>query len=167
MVRPATDWRAPEETHDNGGRSVRMIRKETGVKILPKQPTEKGPADRFTGDAWFDLIVRGTEPSRVRASIARFAPGARNAWHVHAVGQVLHVIDGLGRTQARGGEVITIRPGDTIHTPPGEWHWHGAAPDRFMSHLTIYEAPAKGPETEWGEHVTDAAYLATPAASGR
>jgi quercetin dioxygenase-like cupin family protein len=121
----------------------------------------KAPVDTFTGDAWFDVIVRGEEPSRVRASLVRFAPGARNAWHVHAVGQTLHVTDGVGRMQARGGEVIEVPAGTTVHTPPGEWHWHGAAPDRFMTHLTIYEAPAEGPETEWGALVTDAEYDAT------
>ena len=79
------------------------------------------------------------------SSVVRFAPGARNAWHAHAVGQTLHVIRGhRPASQARGGDVIEVRPGDTIQTPPGEWHWHGAAPDRFMTHLTIYEASDDG-----------------------
>jgi quercetin dioxygenase-like cupin family protein len=130
------------------------------MEIRPATPTTKAGADRFTGDAWFDLIVHGEPPSRLRSSIVRFAPGARNAWHVHPVGQTLHVLDGIGRIGARGGPVVAIRPGDTIVTPPGEWHWHGAAPDRFMTHLTIYEAPETGPESEWGEHVTDAEYEA-------
>ena len=101
------------------------------MKILPDRPTTKAPAETFTGDAWFDQIVRGEAPSPDRAAVVRFAPGARNAWHVHAVGQTLHVTDGVGRIQARGGEVLEIRAGDTILTAPGEWHWHGAAPDRF------------------------------------
>ena len=132
------------------------------MEILPKQPTAKAGSDRFIGDAWIDTIVRGEEPSRVRVSIVRFAPGARNAWHAHAVGQTVHVTEGIGRIQSRGGDVFEIRAGDTVHTPPGEWHWHGAAPDRFMTHLTIFEAPAEGPETEWGEQIADADYLATP-----
>ena len=137
------------------------------MKILPKPSTTRAPASNFTGDAWFDLIVRGEEPSRLRASVVRFAPGARNAWHRHAVGQVLHVTEGLGRMQSRDGAVVEIRPGDTIHTPPGEWHWHGAAPDRFMTHITMYEAAADGEETTWGDQVTDAEYLATPAERDR
>jgi quercetin dioxygenase-like cupin family protein len=89
----------------------------------------------------------------------RFAPGARNAWHAHAVGQTVHVIDGVAFMQARGGRIIEVRPGETVYTPPREWHWHGAAPDRFMSHLAIWEAPEDGrPETEWGDRVTDAEY---------
>ena len=133
------------------------------MEILPRQPTAKAPAERFTGDAWIDLIIRGEPPSRVRASVVRFAPGSRNAWHVHAVGQTLHVLDGIGRTQARGGEVLEIRPGDTIHTPPGEWHWHGASPDRFLTHLTIFEAADDGSETEWGAQVSDEEYGRRPA----
>ncbi len=134
------------------------------MKIQPKQPTVKAPAETFTGDAWYDAIARGEEPSRVRVNLVRFAPGARNAWHAHAVGQTIHVTAGVGRVQARGGPVLEILPGDTIDTPPGEWHWHGAAPDRFVTHLAIWDAPANGPDLEWGEQVTDEEYLAPPAA---
>jgi quercetin dioxygenase-like cupin family protein len=130
------------------------------VEILQKQPSVKGPAQMFTGDVWFDVIVKGEEPSRVRVNTVRFAPGARTAWHSHAVGQTLHVTDGIGLVQARGGEVIVIRPGDTIYTPPGEWHWHGAAPGNFMVHTAIWEGPAEGAESEWGDLVTDEEYSA-------
>ena len=134
------------------------------MELLPKPPTTKASPEQFTGDAWFDLIIRGEAPSRVRASIVRFAPGARNAWHTHALGQVLHVTDGVGRIQVRGAAVQEIRAGDTIHTAPGEWHWHGAAPEHFMTHLTLYEAAEDGAETEWGDQVPDEVYLTRPAA---
>src|SRR5437773_673443 len=130
------------------------------MEILPKQPTGKAPADTFTGDAWFDVIARGEAPSRIRVSVVRFAPGARNAWHAHAVGQTVHVQEGMGLIQSRGQKAVTMRPGDTVHTPPGEWHWHGAASNHFMTHLAMWEAPAEGPESEWGELVSDAEYLA-------
>lgn len=129
------------------------------MQILKKQPTVKAPAETFTGDAWHDVIARGQEPSRIRVSVVRFAPGARNAWHAHAVGQTVHVTEGVGLIQSRGNKVLEIHPGDTIHTPPGEWHWHGAAPDRFMTHIAMWEASAEGQETEWGAQVTDAEYL--------
>ena len=89
------------------------------MEIRPKLPSTKGAPAVFTGEVWIDVIVRGEEPSRVRVSVVRFAPGARNAWHAHAVGQTIHVTDGVGRIQARGGDLIEIRAGDTIHTPPG------------------------------------------------
>ena len=129
------------------------------MQVVRKQPTVKAPPDTFVGDAWFDVVARGEEPSRVRVNVVRFSPGARNAWHAHAMGQTLHVTDGVGRIQARGGDLREIRAGDTVVTPPGEWHWHGAAPDHFMTHLAIWEAPpGGGTETEWGEQVTDAEY---------
>ena len=131
------------------------------MDFLPRRPTEKGPAVRFTGDAWLDILVRGEEPSRIRAAIVHFAPGARNAWHSHAVGQTLHVTEGVGRIQSRGKPPVEMHAGDTVLTRAGEWHWHGAAPDRFMTHVTVYEAPVEGEETAWGDLVTDDEYLAT------
>ena len=128
------------------------------MEIKPKQPTVKAPAETFTGDAWFDVLARGEEPSRIRVSVVRFAPAARNAWHRHARGQTLHVTEGQGLIQSLGGDVIEIRPGDTIYTPPDEWHWHGAAPDHFMTHIAMWEGTGDGPETEWGDQVTDDEY---------
>jgi quercetin dioxygenase-like cupin family protein len=128
------------------------------VEVLSKPPSVKGPAEMFTGDVWFDVIAKGEEPSRMRVNAVHFSPCARTAWHRHALGQTLYVTEGVGLVQSRGGEVIVIRPGDVIYTPPGEWHWHGAAPDRFMTHIAMWEAPAEGPETEWGELLTDAEY---------
>jgi quercetin dioxygenase-like cupin family protein len=133
------------------------------VHLLPKPPTTKAPAETFTGDAWYDVIARGEDPSRLRVNVVRFAPGARNAWHAHVNGQTLHVIDGRGLVQSRAGEIVEIRPGDTISTPPGEWHWHGATRDDFMTHLAIWDGTPDGggPETEWGDLVTDEEYGGT------
>ena len=134
------------------------------MEIQARKPSVKGPAQMFTGDVWFDVLAAPQpEPSRMRVNAVHFAPCARTAWHSHAVGQTLHVTEGVGLVQARGGEVTEIRPGDTIYTPPGEWHWHGAAPDHFMTHLAMWEAPAQDseqPETTWGEHVTNDEYRA-------
>lgn len=131
------------------------------LEIQPKTPSNKGPAEMFTGDVWFDVIAKGEAPSQLRVNMVRFAPGAHTAWHSHANGQTLHVTEGRGLVQSRGGEVIEIRPGDTIYTPPGEEHWHGAAADHFMCHLAMWEGlgeDQEGPETAWGAHVTDAEY---------
>ena len=128
------------------------------MELRPKPPTQKGSPDMFVGDVWLDPLARGESPSRARVSVVRFAPGSRNAWHAHAVGQTLHILEGVGRVQARGGAIVEVRAGDTIHTPPGEWHWHGATPDHFMTHLAIWEAPDEGPESEWGALVSDAEY---------
>ena len=114
------------------------------------------------GDAWIDSIVRGegtlARPRRHRPVRARCPQRVACPRR----GQTVHVTEGVGRIQARGGEVIEMRAGDTVHTPPGEWHWHGAAPDRFMTHLAIFEASAEGAESEWGEQVSEAEYRAEP-----
>ncbi|KRE67350.1 cupin [Arthrobacter sp. Soil736] len=129
------------------------------MEIQPKKPSVKGPAEMFTGDVFFDVIAAPQpEPSRMRVNSVHFAPCARTAWHSHAVGQTLHVTEGVGLVQSRGGEILVMKAGDTVYTPPGEWHWHGAAPDHFMTHLAMWEAPAEGPESEWGDLVTDEEY---------
>jgi quercetin dioxygenase-like cupin family protein/transcriptional regulator with XRE-family HTH domain len=156
-ARPGGDGPGPRRGLTRSlSRQVQQLRSE--MELQPKQPSVKGPAERFTGDVWYDVIASGEPPSRLRVNVVRFAPGACNAWHAHALGQTLHVTEGVGLIQARGGQVLQIRAGDTIHTPPGEWHWHGAAPDHFMSHLAIWEAPESGPESQWGDPVTDAEY---------
>jgi quercetin dioxygenase-like cupin family protein len=129
------------------------------MEIARKEPTQKGGPDRFIGDAWIDRIVYS---ERLRVAVVRFAPGARNAWHSHALGQTLHVTEGIGLTQSRGGEMVEIHAGDTVHAAPNEWHWHGAAPDHFMTHLAIFEAPGDGtPESQWADHVSDEEYQRT------
>jgi quercetin dioxygenase-like cupin family protein len=128
------------------------------MEIQPKQPSAKGSPDIFAGDVWIDPIALGDKPSRFKVSFVRFSPGARNAWHAHALGQTIHVTEGIGRTQARGGEMIEMHPGETVVTPPREWHWHGAAPDHFMTHIAMWETPDDGPETEWGDQISDAEY---------
>jgi quercetin dioxygenase-like cupin family protein len=86
------------------------------MELLPKKPSTKGPAETFTGDVWFDVVARGEEPSRIRVNVVRFSPCARTAWHTHAMGQTLHVTEGVGLVQSRGGEVVVLRPGDTVYT---------------------------------------------------
>jgi hypothetical protein len=72
-------------------------------------------------------------------------------------GQTLYVTEGVGRIQTRGEEIHEIRPGDIVYTPSAEEHWHGAAPDHFMTHLSMTENVPDQPDT-WGDHVTDADY---------
>jgi quercetin dioxygenase-like cupin family protein len=123
--------------------------------VLPAPATTKAAADRFTGDVWVDGITGGAGPGTATLATVRFAPGARTAWHVHENGQTLHVTEGRGFVQTRDGTTITMHSGDTVYTPPGVWHWHGAAPDHFMSHLGLSLA---GGVVEWGEHVSDDEY---------
>ena len=130
------------------------------MELLKQPPTGQGLAEMFAGDVWFDVIYRGEEPSRARANVVKFAPGARTAWHSHGLGQTLYIVEGVALVQSRGGEIVEAYPGDIIYTPPGEEHWHGAATERFMIHLALWENPGPegAPENTWLEHVTDADY---------
>lgn len=105
------------------------------MELRPIGPTAKGPAETFTGDVYVTMINSPEPPSRMVVSLVRFTPGARSAWHSHAVGQTLHVTEGVGLVGTRGGKVIRMHADDTVYTPPGEEYWHGACAETFMSHL--------------------------------
>jgi quercetin dioxygenase-like cupin family protein len=126
--------------------------------------TSPGPGDWFTGDVYIDSIANPAPPSRVAAAIVHFAPGARTAWHTHPLGQTIHVTEGIGRCQREGGPVEEIGPGDSVHFEPEENHWHGAAPNRFMTHVAMQEADDSGSPVTWGRHVTAEEYAVEPGA---
>jgi quercetin dioxygenase-like cupin family protein len=117
-----------------------------------------GPADWFTGTVFIDTLAGPAGASRLSASSVHFTPGARTAWHTHPNGQTIFVVEGVGRAQRRGGPVEEIRPGDRVFFEPGEEHWHGAAPDRFMTHIAMLDVDDEGRNADWGEHVTDEEY---------
>ena len=133
------------------------------MEITRTRPaTTRGRADWFHGEVWIDEIAAAPEPARFRVVSVHFGPGARAAWHRHPRGQVLHVTEGAGLAQRRGGPVEVIRAGDTVRFEPDEEHWHGAGPQWFMTHLAIHEIDDDGEATHWGSHVTDEEYLASP-----
>ena len=120
--------------------------------------TNPGPSDWFTGDVYLDPVAAPEGESEVAASHVHFTPGARTAWHTHPRGQTIWVTEGVGRCRRRGGPIEEIRPGDRVFFEPGEEHWHGATPDRFMAHVAIQQADAEGNVVKWGNHVSDAEY---------
>ncbi len=120
--------------------------------------TAKGPADWFSGDVYVDTAAEPVEQYRLAAASVHFTPGARTAWHTHPVGQTIFVLEGVGRCQRRGGPIEEIRPGDRVFFEPGEDHWHGAAPDRLMTHMAMQQVDELGSAVTWGEQVSDEAY---------
>jgi quercetin dioxygenase-like cupin family protein len=124
--------------------------------------TRRGPEDWFTGAVYLDAVATPSDTSRVSASNVHFTPGARTAWHTHPFGQTIHVLEGVGLTQRRGGPVEVIRPGDSVFFEPGEDHWHGASATRFMAHIAIVQVDEQGSAATWGDHVTDEEYAAAP-----
>ncbi|GAB3271011.1 (R)-mandelonitrile lyase [Kineosporia babensis] len=133
------------------------------MQIDPPRPTIKNPPEQFTGDVWLDAIAGPREPEQ-RAIVVkvRFAPGARTAWHSHALGQTLHITQGVAWVQSRGESRIEAHPGQTLYCPPGQEHWHGASADSFMEHLAILDnADDPATTTTWLEHVSEEEYRAT------
>jgi len=125
--------------------------------------TTAGPSAWFTGTVYIDTVATPSAASRVQASSVHFTPGARTAWHTHPHGQTIYVTEGVGRVQRRDGPIEVIRPGDRVFFEPGEEHWHGAAPTRFMTHLAMLEVDDQGNSATWGKHVTDEEYGQHPA----
>jgi quercetin dioxygenase-like cupin family protein len=128
------------------------------VLRVQERPSQRGPAEWFTGTVWINAIVTGAAPSRLSAALVSFEPGARTAWHTHPLGQTLHVLSGVGLVQLKGGPAREIHPGDTAVIAPGELHWHGAAPSHNMTHLALQEMNEQGVAVTWLDHVTDAEY---------
>ena len=124
--------------------------------------TAAGPGDWFTGAVYIDTVATPSGPSRLSASSVHFTPGARTAWHTHPNGQTIWVTEGVGLCQREGGPIEVIRPGDRVFFEPGENHWHGAAPNRLMTHVAMQLADESGSPVTWGRHVSDAEYAQAP-----
>jgi|GEM_PF-7020484 len=67
------------------------------------------------------------------------------------------VTSGVGLVQRKDGPVEEIRAGDVVWFPPGETHWHGAKPEKSMTHIAVQEEQ-DGEAVTWLEHVTDDQY---------
>jgi quercetin dioxygenase-like cupin family protein len=127
------------------------------IKRPGSQPSGRGPGEWFTGAVRVDPLFQAPAPARVFGASVTFEPGARTAWQIHPLGQTLIVTAGVGRVQRWGGSIEEIRPGDVVWFPPGEKHWHGAAPTTAMTHIAIVEV-LDGKSTDWMEHVSDEQY---------
>jgi quercetin dioxygenase-like cupin family protein len=120
-------------------------------------PTIMAPEKYFTGRVLQTPIIEKEAPSRLRATMVSFEPGARTHWHTHPLGQTLYVISGAGRAQSWEGPIQEIKAGDVISFEPGEKHWHGAGPKSAMAHIAMQEA-LDGGHADWLEKVTDEQY---------
>jgi len=127
------------------------------IKRIGSQASSKGPAEWFTGAVRIDPLFQANAPARAVGAGVTFEPGARTAWHTHPLGQTLIVTAGCGLAQRWGGPIEEIRPGDVVWFPPGEKHWHGAAPTTAMTHIAIQEQ-LDGKTVEWMDKVSDEQY---------
>jgi len=125
------------------------------IKRSGSQPSQKGPAEHFTGNVRIDPLFRPNGTVRVLGAYVTFEPCSRSDWHTHPMGQILIVTFGCGLVQSWGSPAQEIRAGDVVWTPPNEKHWHGATPTTAMQHIAITEG------VEWLEKVTDDQYRGT------
>jgi quercetin dioxygenase-like cupin family protein len=121
------------------------------------QPSNEGPDEYFTGDTRIDPLFDPQDDARAAAASVTFEPSARTAWHTHPLGQRLVITSGCGLVQREDGPIKQVRAGDVVWFPPGEKHWHGASPDKAMTHIAIQEE-LDGEVVTWMEHVTDDEY---------
>jgi quercetin dioxygenase-like cupin family protein len=104
----------------------------------------------FTGVVWRDGVLAKSDG--VGVANVHFAPGARSFWHAHDGGQLLLIVAGQGIV-ADDDEAVLVGTGDTVWTPPGVRHWHGASGERYLVHTSI---SLRG--TTWYDAVTDEEY---------
>jgi quercetin dioxygenase-like cupin family protein len=119
--------------------------------------TVPGPGDYFSGQVRVMPLFAANEARRASAASVTFEPGARTVWHTHPRGQTLIILAGNGRVQRWGGPIETLGAGDVVWFPPGEKHWHGAAPDSAMTHIATQEH-LDGTVVDWLEQVSDMQY---------
>jgi quercetin dioxygenase-like cupin family protein len=136
------------------------------IKRNGSQPSQRAPAEHFTGTVRVDPLFQSSAPARAGGAYVTFEPCSRSDWHTHPLGQTLIVISGCGLHQRWGGPIESICPGDVVMVGPDEKHWHGASPTTAMTHIAIQES-LDGKNVEWLEKVTDEQYRAAPCAPER
>ena len=121
--------------------------------VWPKGEPNTAFAQYFIGNSYLAVL------DKTGLCNVTFEPGCRNNWHVHhGAVQVLICVAGRGWYQEWGKEPVELRPGVTIAVPEGVKHWHGAARDSWMQHLTYHANVQPGNSNEWLEPVTDEVY---------
>jgi len=121
------------------------------------QASVKGPEEWFTGAVRIDPLFSKKETTKAAGALVTFEAGARTAWHTHPAGQILIATSGLGWVRREGGSIEEIQPGDVVWFAPNEKHWHGASPNKAMSHIAIQEE-MDGEVVTWMEKVSESEY---------
>lgn len=120
------------------------------------EPRSQRRSSTFTGEVWADQVLPTTDGTTIATVF--FTPGARTFWHRHEHGQILLVLAGQGLICAEGEPAALLRAGDTVWVPPGERHWHGAAPGTVLTHTAISLGV-----TQWSDEVSEAEYASVAA----
>ena len=152
------------------GLTVEALRAETAIAVVvygdttlnsklstlnspwPKGEPNTAYAQYFIGNSYLADVGGGVHN-------VTFEPGCRNNWHIHHKQvQVLVCVYGRGWYQEWGKPAVVLKPGTVIAIPEGVKHWHGAAKDSWMQHLTYHKDVQEGASNEWLEPVSDEVY---------
>jgi quercetin dioxygenase-like cupin family protein len=106
------------------------------MKIVRSADRAARQGETFTGTVTLESVLSAQLPDGVSISVVHFENGARTHWHEHPGEQVLYILEGEGRV-GNEREQHLVHPGDVIHEGPGERHWHGAAPGKNMTHISV------------------------------
>ena len=147
---------ALREKYKLGGRTIHRYQELSplgqGQAVWPKGEPNTAYAQFFTGNSYLATLDGGV------ANVT-FEPGCRNNWHIHhGAVQVLICVSGRGWYQEWGKPAVQLVPGTIIEIPEGAKHWHGAAADSWMQHLTFHKDVQEDSSNEWLEPVTDEQY---------
>ena len=137
--------------------SVSVVAQELDIKRNGSRPSNKGPAETFTGAVRVASLFAAQDPSRTSGGSVTFEPGARSAWHTHPRGLILIVTAGSGWVQRWDGSRQDMKPGDVVWIPPGVKHWHGATATTAVTHFASQEHE-DGKVVDWLEKVSDEQY---------
>lgn len=136
---------------------VKEVYKDDENKFLPMFGLgEENVAykDYFIGKSYLKFL----NSKDIKIANVTFEPSCRNNWHIHHKGgQILLCVDGEGWYQELGKDAQKLSAGQSVYIAPEVKHWHGAAKDKWFSHIAI-EIPAEDASTEWLEPVSDKDY---------
>ena len=138
---------------------MNMNAQEVDFSVWPKGELNTAYAQYFIGNSYLaPLDAQNGGPVNVT-----FEPRCRNNWHIHHHSvQVLVCVAGRGWYVEDGKQPVELRPGVVVAIPAEAKHWHGAAKDSWMQHLTYMTKVEEGASNEWLEPVTDEEYDKLP-----
>ena len=140
--------------------SSKELKAQTQLKtdseaIFPKG--QRAPASNFTGTVWVQSLIEADSAFNIPVGYVTFEPGARSNWHMHAGGQALLALGGIGYYQEKGKPIQILRKGDSVKCPPNVPHWHGASPTVGFMQVAVTPNTVAGRVT-WMQPVTDQEY---------
>ena len=108
------------------------------MKIVEEGDRDRvGYGGRFTGDVELEMLNATPAEADPDTALVHFHHGAVTYWHAHPGGQQLYVVEGQARVGTDADGEVALPVGALVVTPPGERHWHGAAPEAEATLLAV------------------------------